>query len=308
MRLLFRDKPPIPEKEKGFQCRVLADSINEANGQRITTFYFKYPFKVHQDRIRHRAHSLSVASTRAIPTWRYLQSLIEDPALPLFWGANQSGMQAYAELKGWRRLAAAGIWNADRLTTFVTIALLEKIGLHKQWTNRRAYADTWVSEVSTGTDWANAFALRCHHYAQPEIRRLFEEAAYNYFEVSKPTVLKPGEWHLPYVLDSEREYAIEDQLITSAARCARSSYNLFRADGQAELSSLGKDYETYNKLMKEPPYHVSPTEHQAKAMKANRRYGPLKGWKSFRYFHPQHTIEAFDWFKYKQEADLLFKC
>ena len=50
--------------------------------------------------------------------------------------------------------------------------LLEKVGLHKQLTNRLLEPWMWVTVIVSSTQWNNFYALRCHKDAQPEIRRI----------------------------------------------------------------------------------------------------------------------------------------
>ena len=86
-------------------ARVIADSVNPA-GQRLTTVQVRYWRAVHAELMTHRAFSRNASSSRAIPVRKMLAQVWGDPAGPLRWGANQSGMQAEQELTGWRLSAA----------------------------------------------------------------------------------------------------------------------------------------------------------------------------------------------------------
>jgi hypothetical protein len=109
----------------------------------------------------------------------------------------------------------------------------------------------------TSTYWDNFWALRIDAAAQPELRQL-AEAMKGAMDASKPKLLLPGDWHLPYVLDSERQEKLELLLKLSTARCARLSYRPFdgNADHEAEI-------DRYNRLVVSQPVHASPAEHQA---------------------------------------------
>jgi hypothetical protein len=78
---------------------VICDSIGE-HSPRLTTFLTHYPKFVHSEHCRHRAFSLCVSSSRAIPSKRYLEIVRSDEerAEPAFWGAEQKGMSPGEEL------------------------------------------------------------------------------------------------------------------------------------------------------------------------------------------------------------------
>lgn len=73
--------------------RIVADSI-APNGKRITTFELEYPRLIHSELLTHRALSRNAASSRAIPAIAMIKSVWSNPAEPVHWGMNQSGMQA----------------------------------------------------------------------------------------------------------------------------------------------------------------------------------------------------------------------
>jgi hypothetical protein len=149
---------------------------------------------------------------------------------------------------------------------------LHEAGYHKQIVNRILEPYAHIKVVITSSQWLNFFGLRLHKDAQPEIRelaRLMHEAMMN----STPTRLEPGQWHLPYVTEEDREEAqilahtlswdageYWNRLIrASVARCARTSY--LNYDGSK--ASIQKDLELYDKLVGSEPLHASPAEHQA---------------------------------------------
>src|ERR1700761_7585389 len=111
---------------------------------------------------------------------------------------------------------------------------LHTIGAHKQLVNRLLQAHSFINVVVTATNWSNFFALRRHKDAQPEIKHL-ADLVWEAQQASTPKVLKPGEWHLPYVTDYDRIVVklrapwqtspCWDTLVKlSVARCARVSY------------------------------------------------------------------------------------
>lgn len=243
-----------------FKCEaiILADSISPT-GKRITTFQLRYPRFIHSELMTHRVFSRNASSSRAIPVAKMIEQVRNDPAMPIHWGANQSGMQAKAQLFGEQRKIAQEQWQ---LAAYMNAEIAEKmaeIGLHKQVANRILEPFQYISVVLTATDYENWFELRHHEDAQPEIYALAEEML-EAFNGSKPKLLQPGEWHLPYITDEERELYSPDILLqVSAARCCRVSY--LRHDGQAP--NIDKDLELCEMLVGARPLHASPFEHQA---------------------------------------------
>src|SRR4051812_11787989 len=79
------------------KAEIIADSLNPS-GSRLTTFILEYPRFVHAELMTHRMFSKNAASSRAIPIEKMIQQVIDNPAMPVWWGKNQSGMQAKEEL------------------------------------------------------------------------------------------------------------------------------------------------------------------------------------------------------------------
>jgi hypothetical protein len=76
-----------------YEAKIILDSVGP-NAARLTTFELQYPRIVHAELMTHRVFSRNSASSRAIPTERLLERIERDPVLPVWWGKNQSGMQA----------------------------------------------------------------------------------------------------------------------------------------------------------------------------------------------------------------------
>jgi hypothetical protein len=240
-------------------AKVIADSIGY-KGKRITTFSLHYPRFIHSELMTHRVFSRNSSSSRAIPIQKMIEKVINDPAVPVFWGKNQAGMQARESLTGWRLSVAKNIWLWSRWIVIFFVRALHLLGLHKQITNR--LLEPWMHQdtVLTATEWGNWYNLRNHPDAQPEIKQL-AEAMLEAHNKSQPAVLTPGAWHLPYVFPFEkRVLSIKDQLICSTARCARVSY----MNHEGRPTTLEEDTKTFERLLGGNPKHASPAEHQAK--------------------------------------------
>jgi hypothetical protein len=259
--MLFTKRSPT-----GISAEVIADSISTyqvagkmVRGIRLTTFQLRYPRFIHAELMTHRVFSRNASSSRAIPVLTMLMQIIADPAMPIYWGANQSGMQAKTELTGFRRWLAIKAWRAARYPAVVAAFIAYKIGLHKQIANRICEPWAYISVLVTATEYQNWFNLRLHADAQPEIRELANlmDIARR---VSEPQRLTAGQWHLPYVTKGELEgIDIGTAIKISVARCARVSY----LTHDAKRPEIKHDIALFERLVGSVPLHASPSEHQA---------------------------------------------
>lgn len=251
----------------------------------------RYPRFVHSELMTHRVFSRNAASSRAIPIKRMIAAVREDPAMPVYWGKNQTGMSARTEISGEARARAEHEWlralenaleSAERLSD-------SEIDLHKQLVNRILEPFAWITVIITATQWANFFTQRCHPDAQPEIKQIADMmlAAYR---ASVPQVVPLGGWHVPLILDDER--SLDDELLCklSVARCARVSY--LTHEGTRDRA---KDLELYERLMSGGANgHWSPTEHVATPLAAaSASSGNLRGWEQYRKRFPDEQATTF---------------
>ncbi len=187
------------------KAEILLDSINESDN-RLTTWLLTYPRWIHSEFNTHRMFSRNASSSRAIPIKKMIEAVKNEPAMPVFWGKNQSGMQAAEELDNVvrkrrdvsRKLPEYEIWqNYDTYqptgTTYYSYNLtdleyakyrwldardsavsqvnqLVELGLHKQLANRLLEPWMHITVVMSTTEMENFFALRAHDAAQPEFR------------------------------------------------------------------------------------------------------------------------------------------
>jgi thymidylate synthase ThyX len=273
-----------------FSARVLLDS-RSSSGARLTTMEVRYPRFIHSEFMTHRVFSRNAASSRAIPIKKMIASVREEPAMPVYWGRNQSGMsareavapeieeQARAE---WLAALDDALRHAERLSD-------SEIDLHKQLVNRLLEPFAWITVIVTATDWANFFTQRCHEDAQPEIKRLADLMLSAYRE-SEPVTVPDGRWHLPLILDDERDLADDVLCKLSVARCARVSY--LTHDGRRDRE---RDIELYERLLGGGANgHWSPFEHVATpASGADVRSANFVGWEQFRKRFAGEVVTAF---------------
>lgn len=223
-------KPRMPRRElpDPYKVEIVLDSVSPC-GARLTTFALTYPRFVHSELLTHRALSRNSASSRAIPSEK-MRTLVKDhPALPVWWGANQSGMQAREELSdAYRELLGVGqensesprvlarrIWLEARDRMIEYSDRLAKLGLHKQLCNRLTEPWMPITVLVSATSFSNWFHLRDHKDAQPELQVVATEMHYQHLE-SKPRALRPWEWHTPYI--REDDFALALALVDEAER------------------------------------------------------------------------------------------
>lgn len=260
-----------------YTVKILLDSINPM-GKRLTTWEITYPRFVHAEFMTHRMFSRNAASSRAIPISKMIEKVKLDPAMPVYWGTNQKGMQAGEELSAELIANAKYDWLIARDAAIKTVQhLTSTYNLHKQIANRLLEPWMFITVIMSTTEIDNFFDLRCLPDAQPEIKKLADmmRVAYN---LSKPTLIKDGNWHLPMILPEEFELDIEILKKISVARCARVSY--LTHDG---VRDYDKDIELCDKLAASG--HWSPFEHAAcSTFSKDRPSGNFRGWIQYREF------------------------
>lgn len=260
------------------EAKIIADSISEA-GARITTVQACYPRFFHSEVMTHRVFSRNAMSSRAVPLSKMIEQVDTDPAMPIHWGKNQSGMQAREELEDDAKEHAKALWLKAAKSAANVADEMAALGLHKQVANRILEPFQWMHTLITSTEWQNFFDLRCHPDAQPEMQAL-AYAIYRTMQASTPRVLGVGDWHLPYVSAGEQNNSyITDLRKVSAARCARVSF--LRHDGA--VPRLQDDLDLFVRLAGGVPIHASPLEHVATPLpdplEASRNF---RGWEQFR--------------------------
>lgn len=266
--------------------QVIADSIN-VEGRRLTTLKLRYPRFIHAEFMTHRVFSRNASSSRAIPVARLIQDVIDDPAIPCYWGANQAGMQAGEEINepvvlDWHTFKGSVITTERKEFTSEQVWLLARdqavrfatafaaAGYHKQVVNRLLEPFAHINVVVTATEWSNFFDLRLHPDAEPNIQ-LLARAMKLAMDASRPKLLTHNEWHLPFV---EEQGRLADLKMVSVARCARVSYETH--DGEPTV--FDKDLALGQRLASSG--HWSPFEHQAAP--TTGRVANFRGWRSYR--------------------------
>jgi thymidylate synthase ThyX len=263
----------------GYSARVLLDSISPA-GVRLVTMEVRYPRFIHAELMTHRVFSRNAASSRAIPIKKMIAAVRDDPAMPIYWGKNQTGMSARREVEEgarelardeWQRALEHALASAERLSD-------SDIDLHKQLVNRILEPFAWITVIITATEWTNFFTQRTHEDAQPELQHL-ALMMLDRFRASAALPVAAGEWHSPLLQDDERDLGAATRCKLSVARCARVSYLTHAGTRDRE-----KDLELYERLVGGGANgHWSPFEHVATPLAQSDAWsGNLRGWKQYR--------------------------
>lgn len=196
-------------------AEVILDSITD-EGVRITTFQLRYPRWIHAEGRTHRqlrigedefdvadlinfeartpslmedpALSRNASSSRAVPVHKLIEDVIRDPAIPMFWGSNQRGMQAGAEcnelvyllspdLEGFNRKVDAGTsWDFnyyDKDGTLISKSdSPDEEEPHDLWPYEMGREEAWMEAMYRAIDVARAFDRAGYH--KQIVNRLLE--------------------------------------------------------------------------------------------------------------------------------------
>lgn len=277
------------EQQSGFSAKVLCDSISES-GCRLTTMEWTFPRCILAEVNTHRMLSRNAASSRAIPTERLIQRVLDSPFIPEF-RLNQKGMQAGDALGADDSEAARSAWLNARDEAVARARQMHGLNIHKQYVNRLLEPWMFCTIIVSATDWENVWHLRCSPEAEPSFRKIAEMAR-DAMNASVPKLLAPGMWHLPLVSDEDAEEVFSwevgswDKLkAVSVGRCARVSY--LTHDGKRDLQA---DIDLCDRLAKSG--HWSPFEHVATPSPDNSYCGNFSGWIQYRKSFDMENIKS----------------
>lgn len=255
----------------------------------LSTLLLRYPRCIHAEFMTHRVFSRNAASSRAIPVEKLIKDVEENPFIPVYWGANQKGMQAGAEIdvplylegashfdmvdRRYDPITREEAWLYARDKAVATARAFAKAGYHKQIVNRLLEPFAHITVLVSGTEWDNFLELRDHPAAEPHIQILAREIRRCLEREDDIQDLEPGEWHLPFAADEEM--TVDDRIKMSVARCASTSYKT--VDGFD--MTLDRAVGLHDRLVGSTPVHASPAEHVAQADEfSHHSSGDFVGW------------------------------
>jgi thymidylate synthase ThyX len=269
-----------------YAVNVLADSINP-KGERLTTLEATFPRFILAELNTHRMLSRNSASSRAIPTEKQIERVMNHPFIPEF-NKRVTGMGYGEPLEPRDQRRTQWRWLEAREAAVAAAKTM--LHVDKARANRLLEPFMWHTAIVSATDWDNFYALRCHPDAQPEfqtIAKMMQEAMW----LSEPEPLEWGDWHLP-LIDPVRD--LNNPGMTgddwqqklaeaSAGRCARVSY-----DKQHEDDALEASRDRWALLSGKG--HWSPGEHPAQAVDCDGYIGNFKGWRPLRKFYDTEAV------------------
>lgn len=247
-------------------AKVVADS--SYNGKRLITLEIELHRFILPEVNTHKAISRNYQSSRAIPVLRQLQQIMDNPAMPVYYGKNQAGMQAGEELTGEELELAKKTILVMRDACVEGVKFLQKLGLAKQTANRYVEPWMWTRGVVTATEeaWEDIFRLRIHPAAQPEFKVLCEEIK-DAIDNSNPVELPENAVHTPYF---EKGFwtptcgvPLKEAVMISASCVAQVSYRKLDDSLEKAINVYGMLNLPVGGIKPEEPEHYSPTEHIA---------------------------------------------
>ena len=144
-------------------AEIVADSVN-VQGDRLTSVLVTMPRIILSEMNTHRMLSKNTSSSRAIPFNKMVETIKNDPFIPIAWQKEHKGMQGsdyFTESEAY--------WNNDKWLKArdyaVKMATIMNEGdITKQLCNRLLEPFMWHTVLISGTEWENFFALRCSQY------------------------------------------------------------------------------------------------------------------------------------------------
>ena len=161
------------------KAEIVAHSINE-QGDELISVLATFPRIILAEMNTHRMLSKNTSSSRAIPFNKMVESIKEDPFIPIAWQKEHKGMQGSEYIKDidhlkitiddWLKARDNSIEQAEKLSSGFEDELSETDDridkVTKQLCNRLLEPFMWTTMLITGpkSGWENFFNLRCPSY------------------------------------------------------------------------------------------------------------------------------------------------
>ena len=143
---------------------IVADSINQ-QGDRITTMLVTFPRFILAELNTHKMLSKNSASSRAIPFKKMVESVQNNPFIPIAWQKEHSGMQGAEYFTDKNEILSLNdIWLMGRDAAVGRASALTNLKATKQLANRLLEPFMYHTVLITSTEWENFFSLRCPQY------------------------------------------------------------------------------------------------------------------------------------------------
>ena len=145
-------------------AQIVAHSVNE-QGDELISVLATFPRIILAEVNTHRMLSKNTSSSRAIPFYKMVETIQNDPFIPIAWQKEHKGMQGSEYFENtmlqqelWLEARNSAVDLADRLNS--------GCGVTKQLCNRLLEPFMWTTMLITGpkSGWDNFFHLRCPSY------------------------------------------------------------------------------------------------------------------------------------------------
>lgn len=153
------------------RAEIVADSLSP-QGDRLISVLATFPRIILAEVNTHRMLSKNTSSSRAIPFKKMVETIKENPFIPIAWQEDHSGMQGTKYLDPGFSTQATTEWLKAR---DYAVAMAEQMNssthVTKQLCNRPLETYMWTTMLITGPlqgGWDNFFDLRCPAYTTYE--------------------------------------------------------------------------------------------------------------------------------------------
>ena len=125
------------------KAEVIADSKNKF-GNRIVTMIVTMPRYILAEFNTHRMFSRNSASSRAIPFKKMMDSVLQNPFIPIAWMEDHKGMQGSKYITDLNKIKELErLWLQARSNAVERAEQMNRLGLTKQMCNRPMEAFMW---------------------------------------------------------------------------------------------------------------------------------------------------------------------
>lgn len=148
------------------KAEIVAHSVNK-QGDELISVLCTFPRIILAEVNTHRMLSKNTSSSRAIPFKKMLETIENNPFIPIAWQKNHSGMQGSEYFTHPHDIQACEQnWLVARDKAVQTASWLNEGDVTKQLCNRLLEPFMWTTMLITGSKegWDNFFHLRCPSY------------------------------------------------------------------------------------------------------------------------------------------------
>lgn len=154
---------------KKISAVIVGDSI-APSGDRITTMLMTFPRSILAELNTHRMFSRNSSSSRAIPFNKMVETVKNEPFIPIAWQKDHKGMQGVEYFTKEHEInLLRDNWLEARNNAVEEAVNLSNIGVTKQICNRLLEPFMWHTALVTSTEWQNFFEQRCPEYEIPNM-------------------------------------------------------------------------------------------------------------------------------------------